>query len=190
MIKTIFINILKPLAWLVEKFSRFSRLWAHARLSIKLNQTIDRNIVVFACPEINGTAQIQLGKNLYLSRELYWETQEHGLIKIDDDVVISRGVHVVAFERVSIGKGTMIGEYTSIRDANHRINPLKAIRYSGHDSAPIEIGQNVWIGRGVTVLSGVKIGDNAVIGANAVVTKNIPANSIALGIPARVMKTL
>ncbi|WP_353569858.1 acyltransferase [Candidatus Albibeggiatoa sp. nov. BB20] len=189
-VKTLAIMLLKPMAWVVEKSASLSRLWAHTRLAVKLKQPIDSSIVVLACPEISGTAQVQLGKNLYLWSGLYWETQAHGLIEIADDVVMSRGVHIVAFERISIGKSTMIGEYSSIRDANHRINSQQPIRYSGHDSAPIEIGENVWIGRGVTILSGVKIGDNAVIGANAVVTKDVPANNIAVGIPAQVIKTL
>jgi len=189
-VKTLATKLLKPFAWLAEKLTRFNRLWAHTRLAVKLNQPIDSSIVVLSCPEIGGTAQVKLGKNLYLWSGLYWETQARGLIEIADDVVMSRGVHIVAFERISIGKSTMIGEYSSIRDANHRLNSEQPIRYSGHDSAPIEIGENVWIGRGVSILAGVKIGDNAVIGANAVVTKDVPANSIAVGIPARVIKTL
>jgi acetyltransferase-like isoleucine patch superfamily enzyme len=79
----------------------------------------------------------------------------------------------------------MIGEYTSIRDANHRFGEGAAIRDSGYEAKPIEIGANVWIGRGATVLAGVRIGDNAVVGANAVVTRDIPAGAVAVGVPAR-----
>ena len=56
--------------------------------------------------------------------------------------------------------------------------------------APIHIGENVWLGANVTVLGGVTIGDNAVIAAGAVVTKNIPPNTVAAGVPARVVRTL
>ena len=55
---------------------------------------------------------------------------------------------------------------------------------------PIHIGENVWLGANVTVLGGVTIGDNAVIAAGAVVTKNIPPNTVAAGVPARVVRTL
>jgi len=188
--KTIITTLLKPFAWVIEKLHKFKRLWAHTQLSVKLGKSIDDSIVIFGCPEVVGTANIQLGKNLYLWTGLYWETQEHGIIDIGDEVVMSRGVHIVAFEHITIGKHSMIGEYSSIRDANHRIDTQQPMRYSGHDSAPIHIGDNVWIGRGVTIVSGVSIGDNAVIGANAVVTKDVPANSIAVGIPAQVIKTL
>ena len=82
----------------------------------------------------------------------------------------------------------MVGEYASLRDANHRVGVAGGLRHSGHDSAPIHIGRNAWIGRGVTVLGGVTIGERAVVGANSVVTRDVPAGSIAVGAPARVLE--
>jgi len=77
----------------------------------------------------------------------------------------------------------MVGEYASLRDANHR-KSLSAIRLSGHESASIHLDTNVWVGRGACVLKGVQIGANCIVGANAVVTRNIPDKSCAVGIPA------
>ena len=164
-----------------------TRIWAFAALTRQLGRRIDSSVVVLGLPEIRGTARIELGRNLFFYRELYLETQEEGEIAMGDDVVISRGTHIVAFKRISIGAGTMIGEYCSLRDANHRFGNGQSIRSSGYSSAPIVIGHNVWIGRGVTVLPGVTIGDHAVIGANSVVTGDIPAGAVAVGAPARVM---
>jgi len=174
-----------PLARLGFAAEPLSRAWAFAQLSARIRGKLDRSVVVLGCPEIHGTAQITLGRNLYLYRDLHLETQEIGAIEIGDDVVISRGTHIVSHSRISIGDHSMIGEYVSIRDANHHFGHGKPIRYSGHTVCPITIGKNVWIGRGVTVLAGVQIGDGAVVGANAVVTHNVREGEIVGGVPAR-----
>jgi acetyltransferase-like isoleucine patch superfamily enzyme len=161
------------------------RAWAHARLASQVRSPLHPSVVILGVPEVHGTGRITFGRQLYLYRELYFETQEEGVITIGDEVVMSRGVHIVAFSKVTIGDGAMIGEYTSIRDANHRLADSGSVRHTGHDASPIVIGRNVWIGRGVTVLPGVTIGDGAVIGANAVVTRDVPAGAIVAGVPAR-----
>jgi acetyltransferase-like isoleucine patch superfamily enzyme len=139
---------------------------------------------VLGAPEVHGTGRIALGRELLLYRELYLETQQAGRISVADRVVLSRGVHIVAFANVTIGEGSMIGEYTSIRDANHRVIGGRPIRESGHVAKPISIGRNVWIGRGVCVLPGVEIGDDAIVGANAVVTRSVPPRRCVAGVPA------
>ena len=88
---------------------------------------------------------------------------------------------------IEIGDGSLIGHNTTIATLNHDFNPDK--RANLHPS-PVKIGKNVWIGSDCTILPGVEIGDGAVIGAGSVVTKNIPANSIAVGNPARVIKQI
>lgn len=180
-------DLLTPFAILSNKANGLRKLWAHTRLAARITFPLDPSVVVLGCLEIHGTGNICLGKNLLLYRELYLETQGDGEILLADEVVISRGVHLVAFSKIQIGRGTMIGEYSSVRDANHRISK-ELMRYSGYEARPIIIGENVWIGRGVTILPGVTIGDNAVIGANAVVTQDIAERSIAVGMPARPMK--
>lgn len=180
---------LAPLAGLLRRIGApLGRLWNHARLRERLGAPIDPSIVVLGMPEVHGTAAITLGHNLYLYPGLYLETREAGTIEIGDDVVMSRGVHLVAFSRIEIGAGSMIGEYSSVRDANHRTGEAGPLRHSGHDSRPISLGRDVWVGRGVTILAGVHIGDGAVIGANAVVTHDVPAHSVAAGVPARVLR--
>lgn len=163
----------------------FRRGWAHARLSASLGASVPQSVVVLGPVEVHGTGKVRLGEELFLYRGLYLETQGTGEIVVGNRVVLSRGVHVVAFSRVEIGEGSMVGEYSSLRDANHRPDPSLPIRDSGHDAAPIRVGRNVWLGRGVTVLAGVSIGDGAVVGANAVVTRDVPAGAVVAGVPAR-----
>lgn len=177
--------LLAPLAKAAHALRPLGRAWAHARLRAAVVYPVPASVVVLSTPEVQGTGHIRLGRDLYLYRDLYLETQGAGEISIGDEVVISRGTHVVAFGRITIGAGTMIGEYCSLRDANHKFGEGVSIRHSGHESKPITIGERVWIGRGVTVLAGVTIGDGAVVGANAVVTRDVPAGSIVAGIPAK-----
>jgi acetyltransferase-like isoleucine patch superfamily enzyme len=176
---------LAPAAHFVNRMSSLRRAWAHARLSSQVEGSVDSTVVILGVPEVHGTGRIFLGTNLFLYRDLYLETQVDGEIHLGNDVVISRGVHIVAFSRVEVGDGSMIGEYTSIRDANHRFHGSHPIRSSGHSALPVRIGRNVWVGRGVAILAGVSIGDNAVIGANSVVTRDVPAGLVVAGVPAR-----
>ena len=187
LVKKILVSALQPLTKLINQSDAIGRLWASARLQSALNGTLDVSVVVLNTPEIHGTRRINLGKNLFLYRDLYFETRENGVINIGDDVVLSRGVHLVAYSEIVLETGVMVGEYSSIRDANHRVIAGSSVRYSGHQGKPIVIKRNAWVGRGVTILGGVTIGEGAVIGANAVVTKNIPAGAVAVGIPARII---
>lgn len=90
---------------------------------------------------------------------------------------------------INIGDNVFIGPNCGLYTANH---PLEiAARNSGIEQAlPIEIGDNVWLGANVVVLPGVKIGSGTVISAGSVVTKDIPENVLAVGTPAKVIKTI
>ncbi len=76
----------------------------------------------------------------------------------------------------------------TIVTAGHPVSPAE--RRNGITMAPVVIGNNVWIGAAATILPGVSIGDNAVIAAGAVVSRNVPADTMAAGVPARVLKQL
>lgn len=110
-----------------------------------------------------------------------------GEIVIGSYCILSSGVRIRSASSIRIGDNTMIAERCLITDADwhdayHRIFPGKR--------EPVRIGNNVWIGDSVTVCKGVTIGDNSIIGAASVVTKDVPANCIAAGNPARVVSEL
>lgn len=108
-------------------------------------------------------------------------------ITVGKQVFINSGCRFQDQGGITIGDGTFIGHNVVLATLNHDLAPEK--RSTVHP-APIAIGQKVWIGASATVLAGVTIGANAVIAAGAVVTRDVPANTIVGGVPAKVIKTL
>ena len=138
----------------------------------------------------NVPSHILVGRNCMLGAGLFLSASDDAHIRIGDNCSINTGCHLVAVSGIDIGDGTMIGEYVSIRDQNHNFADAQLeIREQGFVSKPIRIGKDVWIGRGVFIGSGIEIGDGCIIGANSVVTKSLPPYSVAVGSPARVVKS-
>ena len=90
---------------------------------------------------------------------------------------------------ITIGNNVMLGPGVHIYTATHPTNPQERLTFL-ESAKPVKIGNNVWIGGGAIVCPGVTIGDNCTIGAGSVVTKNIPANSIAVGNPCKVIRSI
>ncbi len=172
-----------------EMRRRWHNLTAHARLAAELGTRIPASTQVLGPTQVHGTARrsgtVTIGHHVMLYPHVYLETQGQGLIRIGSGCVLSTAVHIVAMAGITIGEGTLIGEFVSLRDANHIRTPNGSLRYSGHAASPIVIGHDVWIGRGAVLLAGVIIGDGATIGANAVVTHDVPAGATVAGVPAR-----
>ncbi|WP_138295090.1 MULTISPECIES: DapH/DapD/GlmU-related protein [unclassified Clostridium] len=108
-------------------------------------------------------------------------------ITIGKNVFFNAGCKFQDQGGITIGDDTLIGHNVVLATLNHSLSPEKR---ANTVPAPIRIGKKVWIGSNVTVLPGVTIGDGAVVAAGAVVTKDVPGNTIAAGVPARVIRSV
>jgi acetyltransferase-like isoleucine patch superfamily enzyme len=127
--------------------------------------------------------------------EEYFGQKYKPRVTIGDNVVFNYDVHIGAIGELHIGNGVMVGSRVLITDHSHgsmtveelempaRIRPLS-------QKGPVVIEENVWIGEGACILPGVRIGRNSVIGANAVVARDVAANTIVGGVPARLLRTV
>lgn len=108
-------------------------------------------------------------------------------ITVGENVFINACCHFQDHGGVTLGDGCQIGHNVVFATLNHGLQPEdRGTTYP----APIVLGKNVWVGSNATILQGVTIGDNAVVAAGAVVTKDVPADTIAGGVPARFIKSI
>ncbi len=156
------------------------------KIRIGSNVIIDDNCVLDAKGETNSG--ISVGDGVFIGRNtiLYCK---NGDIEIQSQVNIGANCEVYSKQRLIIGKGTLIAAYNYIMSGG-RYDYRSAVPLadqSSYSDGPTSIGENCWIGAKGVVLDGVSIGDNAIVGAGAIVTKDLPANVIAMGIPAKVV---
>jgi acetyltransferase-like isoleucine patch superfamily enzyme len=132
---------------------------------------------------------VRIGERCHISTGVSFLVTEMGSITIGNRVYLGRNCILASDSGIEIGDNTMLAELVSVIDANHGFakNGLP-IRDQNLDTAPIQIGSDVWVGRGCAILKGTHIGEGSVIGANSVVTRDIPPNAVACGAPARVIK--
>ncbi|GGD73890.1 acyltransferase [Lacimicrobium alkaliphilum] len=99
------------------------------------------------------------------------------------------GTVISCHQHISLGDRVLCGANVTITDADqHSLDPRRRAAGEAGEAAPVSIGNDVWLGMNTLILKGAKIGDNVVIAANSVVTGDIPANTIAAGVPARPLK--
>lgn len=108
-------------------------------------------------------------------------------IKIGKDVFVNSGCCFQDQGGVTLGDGCLVGHNVVFATLDHDKCPSKR---GDMTAAPIVVGKDVWIGAHATILKGVTIGDGAIVAAGAVVTRDVPPNTIAAGVPARVVKTI
>lgn len=126
-------------------------------------------------------------KNLYIEPPFYCDYGTN--IELGENVYMNFNCTILDCAKVKIGDNTFFAPNIQIYTATHPIDYVE--RNSGVEFAkPITIGDNCWIGGSSVILPGATIGDNCVIGAGSVVTKDIPSNSVAVGNPCRVIRSI
>jgi acetyltransferase-like isoleucine patch superfamily enzyme len=112
-----------------------------------------------------------------------------GAVVIGQKTVLGQECTISAYKRVRIGEQCVIADRAMFIDFDHGVVDVeRAIRQQGIYMRDVEVGSNVWIGYGACVLRGSRVGDNSVIGTNSVVTKDVPANAVVGGVPAKVLR--
>jgi acetyltransferase-like isoleucine patch superfamily enzyme len=138
--------------------------------------------------EISPRGRVDFGRFVWLGDRTKIRCHE-GLVEIGAKTVIGQECTISAYQHVRIGEQCVIADRAMFIDFDHGVVEVeRPIRLQGIYKRDVEVGSNVWIGYGACILRGVRIGDNAVIGTNSVVTKDVPANAVVGGIPARVLR--
>ncbi|WP_299017897.1 sugar O-acetyltransferase [uncultured Photobacterium sp.] len=154
------------------------------KLCFKINQT---------CPTEKELRQTLINELLGQETDAWIESPfncDYGYnIKVGKGFYANHGCTILDCAPITIGDNCLLAPGVVIATAGHPLDPVE--RATGEEFAkPITIGNDVWFGANVTVCPGVTIGDNVVVGAGSVVVKNLPANTICAGSPAKPIRTL
>ena len=132
--------------------------------------------------------KIEIGAGCRLDHNVRLVAANTAKLTIRPNTRIGIGTIINCGTDVTIGKKVLVSGYCYVQSSSHGLAPGTPIMDQPHTYAPITIGDGAWLGSHVTVLPGVTIGEGAVIGSHAVVTKDVPANSVAIGVPAHVIR--
>jgi acetyltransferase-like isoleucine patch superfamily enzyme len=138
--------------------------------------------------KIEPRGEIRFGRFVWIGDGTKIRCHE-GVVEIGEKTVMGQECTISAYQRVRIGSECVIADRAMFIDFDHGIVEVeRPIRSQGIYKRDVEVGNNVWIGYGACILRGVSVGDNSVIGTNSVVTKDVPANAVVGGIPARIIR--
>ncbi len=138
--------------------------------------------------EVSPRGRIELGRFVWIGDGTKLRCHE-GRIEIGAKTVMGQECTISAYQRVRIGEQCVIADRSMFIDFDHGVVEVeRPIRLQGIYKRDVVVGSNVWIGYGACILRGVSVGDNSIVGTNSVVTKDVPANAVVAGIPARVIR--
>lgn len=179
----------------------FQKLFSRFRVSLhqlRLRVFVKNRSVTFAtgCSITTGVriratdgARATFGERVTVDR--YADiTAQFGELSIGTGTYIGQFSVLCAREKITIGLDCLIAEHVTLRDHDHNFGAGLKTSAAGFTTAPVEIGNNVWIGAKATITKGVKIGNNSVVGANSVVTRDVPPNTVVVGVPAYILREI
>jgi acetyltransferase-like isoleucine patch superfamily enzyme len=138
--------------------------------------------------QIGRCGQIRFGRFVWIGDGTKIRCHE-GVVEIGDKTVFGQECTISAYQRISFGEQCVIADRAMFIDFDHGVVDVEQpIRRQGIYKRDVVIGSNVWIGYGACVLRGVTVGDNAIVGTNSVVTRDVPANAVVGGVPAKVLR--
>jgi acetyltransferase-like isoleucine patch superfamily enzyme len=129
----------------------------------------------------------RIGDGCFYIDQIVWLNGDR--IEMGEKVGFNYGCYVNGFGGLTIGDRTIIGPYTMIHTANHEMDTGRPIPEQGWNLGPVDLGPDCWIGMGVCILPGVTIGEGCVVGAGSVVTRDLEPYSVAVGNPAKPIKS-
>ncbi len=188
---------LKIAKYFVAKCNYLYTLWLTTAF-----KKIGNNVFIAYPLSLHGGKYVTIGDNFGCDQRLRLDAYDeflgdtfHPEITIGNNVSIQKDCHIGAINKIVIGNNVLLASKVYISDHSHGEVNIEAIKLPPsqrklYSKGPVIIEDNVWLGEGVVVLPNVTIGKNSIIGANAVVTKSIPANSVAAGNPARIIKEI
>ena len=172
---------------------RYARMLGRlAWLKLRYRGRLVTDGMCFICPgvklEIGRGATLRIGRWAWIGHASKIRVHE-GEVSIGAKTVMGQECTISAYQHVSIGRECIVADRVMLIDFDHGVVEVeRPIRLQGIYKRDVTVGHNVWIGYGACVLRGVRIGDNAIVGTSSVITRDVPANAVVGGIPARVIR--
>jgi acetyltransferase-like isoleucine patch superfamily enzyme len=171
-------------------YARLGARWVW--LKLRHGKRLQTDGICFVCPgvklEIGRDATLRIGRWAWLGHGTKIRVHE-GEVSIGAKTVMGQECTISAFQHVSIGRECIVADRVMLIDFDHgAVEVERPVRLQGIYKRDVRVGHNVWMGYGACVLRGVSIGDNAIVGTSAVITKDVPANAVVAGSPARVIR--
>jgi acetyltransferase-like isoleucine patch superfamily enzyme len=171
----------------------YARLLArYVLLKLRFGARLQTDGLCFICPgvrlEIGRHATLRMGRWAWIGHGSKIRVHE-GEVSIGAKTVLGQDCTISAYQRVSIGRECIIADRVMLIDFDHGVTEVeRPIRLQGIYKRDVSVGHNVWMGFGSCVLRGVRIGDNSIVGTSSVCTRDVPANAVVGGVPARLIR--